>query len=307
MRRTIAVAVLAAFAAAESRAAQLGGHNPDPVGICAQDVVDDKTLIAQSFFWMKDQNTVDTMVGKLAAHLVCKAKDEKAADPCKALDRMQPAYKFDKTIGTLTARCRFLSSYSDFWWEVMTANKNQRRFPACIAYLDGLKTPVQFFDVKAKAPRSLDTDPSNDGGFWNVCKVIGEKLRAGKSDFCDERTKHYLSKQVPPALWKGYCEGVGKLWLKGDESFCDLLAPNDEYCRVQAVMTRAFKARAPANCPPTGVERGACIQKLSERPGVACKGVWNDLKDSYCSERARTKPEDFPKPPKGAKKAPGGR
>lgn len=306
MRRPVAFAALALLSALPARAAQLGGHTPDPAGICSQDVADDKTLIAQGFFWMKDQKTVDAMTGKLAAHLVCKAKDEKAKDPCKALDLMQPAYKYDKAIGTLQARCKFLSSYSDFWWEVMTAEKNQRRFPACTAHLDSLRMPVKFFDVTAVAPRGTDPDPANDGGFWNVCKVIGEKMRAGKSDFCDARTKHYMSKEVPPALFKGYCEAVGKLWLKGDEGFCDMQSPNDDYCRVQAALTRSFTARSPGACPATGVEKGLCVQKLSERPGVGCRGLWNDLKDSFCNERARVKVEDMPKPKKPAKAA-GGR
>lgn len=306
--RSAALAALLALAAAPATAQlpEKKGHAPDPGQVCATDVKDDKTLIAQGFFWMKDTKTVERMTGKLVAHLVCKAKDDKAKDPCAAIDKMQPAYKYEKEIGTQIARCQFLNSYADFWWELMTADKKQRKFPACAAHLDTLRAPVKFFDINATLPANL-RDPGNDGGFWNVCRWIADEMQKGSTgSYCDPRTVHWLSKEVPPALWKTYCDAASKLWVAGEEGFCDLQKPNDEYCRVQAALTRSFKTRSYAACPPTGVERGLCLNKISERPGSGCGLAWSDLKDSYCIERSQVKPEDMPKKKPGTKGA-GGR
>lgn len=308
MRHALLAAVLtlpAAGAFAASKDAPKG-HGPDPAQVCQQDVKDDKTLIAQGFFWMKDTKTVEQMTGKLVAHLVCKAKDEKAKDPCLAIDRMQPAYKYEKDIGTEIGRCQFLNPYADFWWELMTADKKQRSFPACERHLDSIRAPVKFFDVKAKLPVNL-RDAGNDGGFWNVCRWLADQMQKGSTaSYCEPRTKHWLSKEVPDALWKTYCDAAAKLWVSGEEGFCDLQKPNDELCRVQAQLTRAFKTRTYAACPPSGVERGICLNKLSERPGSGCGLAWSELKDAFCTERASIKPEDMPKKKPGTKGA-GGR
>ncbi|TBR16761.1 hypothetical protein EPO15_18455 [bacterium] len=306
--RSAAFAAVLALAAVPSRAQlpEKKGHAPDPGQVCSQDVKDDKTLIAQGFFWMKDTRTVERMTGKLVAHLVCKAKDEKAKDPCQAIDKMQPAFKYDKEIGTQIARCQFLNSYADFWWELMTADKKQRKFPACAAHLDTLRAPVKFFDLSGTLPANL-RDPGNDGGFWNVCRWISDAMQKGVTgSYCDPRTKYWLSKEVPEALWKTYCDAAAQLWVDGDEKFCDLQKPDDELCRSEAALTRSFKARSYAACPPTGVERGLCLNKLSERPGSGCSLAWSDLKDSYCTERSQIKPEDMPKKKSGTKGA-GGR
>ena len=289
-----------------ARALEALGHKADAAQVCTEDVKDDATLIGQGFMWMKDVKTVERMTGQLVAHLVCKAKDAKAADPCAAINRMQPAYKYEKEIGTLQARCKFLNSYSDFWWELMTADKKQRKFPACTSHLDDLRAPVKFFDVKAVMPASA-RDAGNDGGFWNVCRWIADEMQKGSTgSYCDPRTKHWLSKEVPDALWRTYCDAAAKLWVSGDESFCDLQKPNDEYCRVQAQLTRSFKARSFSACPSSGVERGLCLNKLSDRPGSGCSIAWNALKDGFCYERSQIKPEEMPKKKAGAKSA-GGR
>ena len=276
-----------------------GGHLADPYLVCMEDVKDDATLIQQGFFWMKDAATAAQMTGRLAAHLVCKAKQSGAKNACASLDRMQTAYHYDKDIGTMKASCEWLNSYADFYWEVMNATKDQKKFPACEAHLDKLDSPVKFFDLKAKAPRSADQDPSNDGGFWNVCKTIGERMRAGRSDICEPRVSYWLSSQVPPDMWKKYCDAVARLWVHGDESFCELEKPNDGNCVLAARMTKAFKEKSMSLCPAGGAERGLCLAKLATKANQGCGMAWQDLHSEFCTQRASVKAEDMPKKKSG--------
>ena len=306
MRPTFVAALLLAVSAPlRAQGNAEGGHAADPFLICMEDVKDDAALITQGFFWVKDGPTAAHLTGRLAAHLVCKAKLSGAKNACASLDRMQPAYHYDKDIGTMKASCEWLNSYADFYWEMMTATKDQKRFPACEAHLDKLDSPVKFFNIKAKAPRSADQDPSNDGGFWNMCKVIGERMRAGRSDICEPRVSYWLSPQVPQDMWKKYCDAVAKLWVQGDESFCDLEKPNDASCIIAAKMTKAFKEKNWGLCPNAGLERGLCLAKLSTKANQGCGLAWQDLHSDFCTQRAGVKTEDMPKKKGGGGAKPG--
>ncbi|MFH1723466.1 MAG: hypothetical protein ABII00_02475 [Elusimicrobiota bacterium] len=287
--------------------------SPDYWSICLEDVKTDEELIRQGFFWMGDAKVVKRVTGRLAGHLACQGRAKRQKDPCKDLDRMQPAFRYEKEIGTLKSQCRWLNRYADFWWEMMRAKKRQRKFPACIAYLDSLVEPVKFFDVNAEAPRSESADPENakegtdEGKFWNVCSVLSKRFQAGKADVCraDPRIKYYKGKDVTDEKWDMVCAKVGRMWVKGEEDFCDWLKPHDENCRAEAAMTRAFLKLDHRACPQSGVEYGICSYYLKTKRSGGCRPVWETLVSDFCSERSKYGFDELPKNPKSAQEEPG--
>lgn len=269
------------------------GHGSDSYKDCLVDVKDDATLIKQGFFWVKDLKTADRLTGLLMAHVVAAAADAKDKNVCKALDRIAPAFKYEKEIGTAKVRCDWLEAYANFWWEAISAQKGQKKFPACEAYLDKLAYPAKFFDLKAKAPRPPNGDPANDGGFWNMCSGISDHLKKGSDAMCEDRVKHFFGPQVPPETGMQYCREVAKLWAKGDAGFCSLLPKEDDKCAAEAALTRAFAERANGMCPPGGPERGLCQHKLGNKDRPGAMQTWQQLQHEFCTERASMKPEEL--------------
>lgn len=282
------------------------GHSADPREVCVNDIKDSEAVIKQGFFWVRDAATADRLTGLLMANLACEAKAgaKKAGSKgvCAVLEKMGPAYRYEKVIGTERVRCEWLSDYADFYWEMMTAPKTQKRFPACEAYLDRLDFPAKFFDIRAKAPVTGE-EPGNDGGFWNVCRVISQKMQAGSTEMCEPRLKHYFGPTVPPETGFSFCRAAARLWAKGDPQFCDMLKPNNEKCLAEAAMTKAFNDKNTLLCPPTGPERGLCVEKLGPK-GKPCVQTWQDLQGDFCSERASVSIDELKNMKKGPKQAP---
>ncbi|MBI3297869.1 MAG: hypothetical protein HYZ75_06885 [Elusimicrobia bacterium] len=299
--------LLAAWVLAASPVHAQTGHQADPYQVCLQDVKDDKTLIQQGFFWVKDMKTVDRLTQRLMAHVVAAAADRKEKNPCAALARIAPAFKYEKEIGTAKARCEWLNSYANFWWEAKGAAKGQRAYPATEAYLDRLVTPVKFFNTKAKAPQSalLAPEPNNDGGFWNLSRSLSDNLKAGSADkICEPRIKYYWGPQVPHETGLQYCREAAKQWVTGDTGFCNLRKGDEDKCQVESALTLAFLDKNRSMCPSTGVERGICLAKVGTKDSPGAPQTWQELQSEFCTERGTMKLDDLKNVKRGAKKAP---
>lgn len=304
MKTASLIAVL--LAAAPAAWAQKG-HQADTREVCMNDVKDADAVIKQGFFWVRDAAAADRLSGLLMANLACdaKARSKKAQNAkgvCAVLEKMGPAYRYEKVIGTQRTNCEWYSDYADFIWEALNAPKTQKKFPACEAYLDRLVYPAKFFDINAHAP-TAGGEPGNDGGFWNVCRTISQKMQAGSVEMCEPRLKHYFGPQVPAETGFTFCRAAARLWVKGDTQFCDMLKPNNDKCLVEAMLTKALVEKNQLFCPPNGPERGLCIEKLG--PGARpCVQTWQDLQGDFCSERSAVGVEELKNMKKGPRQAP---
>ena len=110
---------------------------------------------------------------------------------------------------------------------------------------------------------------------------------------CEPRTKFYFGPQAPPETAMQHCREAAKLWAKGDAGFCDMLQKDDDKCRSEAAMTRAFIERANAMCPPGGPERGLCMVKLGTKEATGSAHTWQQLQHEFCTERGTMKPEEL--------------